>query len=355
MRKIKKVIVTGGAGFIGSACIRTLLNSAEMQVLNIDKLTYAGNLETTAAFRDHPMYSFAQIDICQFDKLQDVFLSFEPNAILHLAAESHVDRSIDGPDAFIQTNIIGTYNLLKIALGYFQKLDAERKNHFLFQHISTDEVFGSLGDEGFFTEETPYQPSSPYSSSKASSDHLVRAWNKTYGLPTIITNCSNNYGPYQYPEKLIPLIIMKALRGEKLPIYGRGDNVRDWLYVEDHAKALVQVMLKAKVGETYNVGGRSEKNNLEVVQVMCRLLNQMSPHPEIKDYTQLIQFVEDRPGHDKRYAIDCAKITRELGWRPDENFETGMKKTIQWYLDNQAWVQSVTKSKYLGQRLGVAR
>ncbi|MCP5463722.1 MAG: dTDP-glucose 4,6-dehydratase [Deltaproteobacteria bacterium] len=348
---MKKVIITGGAGFIGSACIRNLLSREDVEVLNIDKLTYAGHLETTESFSKNPRYRFLQIDICDKNAIAKAVNEFSPDAILHLAAESHVDRSIDGPDQFIETNILGTYNLLKTALRYYQSLDAKRQSQFLFQHISTDEVFGSLGQDGYFTETTPYQPSSPYSASKACSDHLVRAWLTTFKLPTIVTNCSNNYGPYQFPEKLIPLIISKAVNQEPLPVYGKGDNVRDWLYVDDHAAALVEVLFRGVVGETYNIGGKNEKTNLEVVHLICDLLQELVPNKS--SYRDLITFVEDRPGHDLRYAIDCQKIQNELGWQPKETFETGLKRTISWYLDNQNWVRAVTEQDYSGDRLGL--
>lgn len=324
-----RIMITGGAGFIGSALIRELICNTEHSVLNVDSLTYAGNLQSLASVRDSDRYSFAQVDIC--DKLQiiDLFESFQPDAIMHLAAESHVDRSIDGPGQFIQTNIVGTYQLLEIAREY-----SKSNKQFMFHHVSTDEVYGDLTliDEPF-TETTAYDPSSPYSATKASSDHLVRAWHRTYGLPTIITNCSNNYGPYQFPEKLIPLVILNALEGKNLPVYGKGDQIRDWLYVEDHARALITVLLNGVVGQTYNIGGNTEKKNIDVVKAICKILNDIKPQRE--GYEKLITFVPDRPGHDKRYAINSSKIMNELGWLPKETFETGLQKTIEWYLANE--------------------
>ncbi|ARN56301.1 dTDP-glucose 4,6-dehydratase [Sedimentisphaera salicampi] len=344
------IIVTGGAGFIGSAVIRHIIKNADHSVLNIDKLTYAGNLSSLKEVEGSDRYSFAQADICDKPAVQELFSSFKPDAVMHLAAESHVDRSIDGPADFIETNIIGTYNLLDISKKYFEQLQPDAKSRFRFHHISTDEVYGSLGREGFFKEETSYDPRSPYSASKASSDHLVKAWHHTYQLPIVLTNCSNNYGPYQFPEKLIPLIILNALEGKPLPVYGKGDNIRDWLYVEDHAEALAKVLLEGRPGESYNIGGHNEKTNLEVVQTICDLIDEIRPAD--KPRRELIKFVKDRPGHDKRYAIDAGKIQSELGWQPKESFETGIRKTIQWYIDNQWWWQPIRDSKYAGERLG---
>ncbi|OXU15585.1 dTDP-glucose 4,6-dehydratase [Sedimentisphaera salicampi] len=344
------IIVTGGAGFIGSAVIRHIIKNADHSVLNIDKLTYAGNLSSLKEVEGSDRYSFVQADICDKPAVQELFSSFKPDAVMHLAAESHVDRSIDGPADFIETNIIGTYNLLDISKKYFEQLQPGAKSRFRFHHISTDEVYGSLGREGFFKEETSYDPRSPYSASKASSDHLVKAWHHTYQLPIVLTNCSNNYGPYQFPEKLIPLIILNALEGKPLPVYGKGDNIRDWLYVEDHAEALAKVLFEGRPGESYNIGGHNEKTNLEVVQTICDLIDEIRPAD--KPRRELITFVKDRPGHDKRYAIDAGKIQSELGWQPKESFETGIRKTIQWYIDNQWWWQPIRESKYAGERLG---
>ncbi len=349
-----KILITGGAGFIGSAVVRQLITESEATVINVDKLTYAGNLESVAEVATNPRYHFERVDICDAPALQRLFTQYQPDAVMHLAAESHVDRSIDGPAQFIETNIIGTYTLLEAAREYWAALPADRKQGFRFHHISTDEVYGSLGAEGFFTEETPYQPNSPYSASKASSDHLVRAWHHTYGLPVVTTNCSNNYGSYHFPEKLIPLVIIKALRGEPLPVYGKGDNIRDWLYVDDHARALRLVLEKGRLGETYNIGGHNERTNLEVVQAICTLLDELVPGSSHAPHAKLITFVTDRPGHDRRYAIDAGKIERELGWRPHETFESGLRKTVQWYLDHRGWWQRVLDGSYRGERLGVA-
>ena len=354
-------MVTGGAGFIGSAVIRHLLQTTDADVLNFDKLTYAGNLASLSSVETSPRYRFVKADICDRDAVERVVSEFQPDAIMHLAAESHVDRSIDGPTAFIQTNIVGTATLLEVATAYWRKMPAGSASQtaFRFQHISTDEVYGSLGPKGLFTEDTPYDPRSPYSASKAASDHLVMAWHHTYGLPVLITNCSNNYGPFHFPEKLIPLVILNALDGVALPIYGKGDNVRDWLYVEDHAKALQQVLEKGVVGETYNVGGSNEKTNLEVVETICATLDRLQPARLSKlglhSFKDLITFVSDRPGHDKRYAIDATKIKTQLGWKPEEDFESGIQKTVQWYLDNAWWWQPIREKKYAGQRLGVAK
>lgn len=349
-----KILLTGGAGFIGSAVVRHIINTTNDTVLNIDKLTYAGNLESLREVDQNTRYQFQQIDICDASKLEKIFQQFQPDAIMHLAAESHVDRSIDGPSAFIQTNIVGTYTLLEAARKYWQALDENKKTNFRFHHISTDEVYGDLeGTTDLFTETTPYAPSSPYSASKASSDHLVRAWQRTYGLPTIVTNCSNNYGPYHFPEKLIPLVILNALDGKALPIYGKGDQIRDWLFVEDHARALYQVVTKGVIGETYNIGGHNEKLNIEVVKTICKILDELRPQANSQAYESLITFVKDRPGHDLRYAIDAAKIERELGWKPQETFETGIRKTVDWYLNNLEWCRRVQDGSYQGERLGV--
>lgn len=346
------LLITGGAGFIGSAVIRHLLNHTHRAVINVDKLTYAGNLESLETLISHPRYEFVHADICDAGAMERVFARYRPDGVLHLAAESHVDRSIDSPAAFIDTNIKGTYTLLEAALEYWQRLDRSAQARFRFHHISTDEVFGSLAETGLFQENSPYQPTSPYAASKAASDHLVRAWHHTYGLPVLITNCSNNYGPYQFPEKLIPLMVLNAIEGKPLPVYGAGDNVRDWLYVEDHVRALQLVLAKGRPGETYNIGGHNEKTNLEVVRLICRLLDELLPESPHLPHCSLITFVADRPGHDRRYAIDAAKIGRELGWRPRETFETGLRKTIQWYLNNQSWCQRVLDGSYRRQRLG---
>ncbi|PPV42247.1 dTDP-glucose 4,6-dehydratase [Ectopseudomonas oleovorans] len=350
-----RILVTGGAGFIGSALIRHLIQHTGHLVLNLDKLTYAGNLESLAPVDDNPRYRFVQADIADSPVVAQTLAEFQPDAIMHLAAESHVDRSIDGPAAFIQTNIVGTYSLLESTRAYWLGLSAERKAAFRFHHISTDEVYGDLhGVDDLFTETTPYAPSSPYSASKAASDHLVRAWQRTYGLPVLISNCSNNYGPYHFPEKLIPLMILNALAGKPLPVYGNGQQVRDWLYVEDHARALLKVVSEGKVGETYNIGGHNEQKNLDVVRTICALLEELAPQKPagIARYEDLITYVQDRPGHDLRYAIDAGKIERELGWIPQETFETGLRKTVQWYLDNLDWCRRVQDGSYQGQRLG---
>ncbi|MGE8504103.1 MAG: dTDP-glucose 4,6-dehydratase [Pseudomonas sp.] len=350
-----RILITGGAGFIGSALIRHLIQDTEHEVLNLDKLTYAGNLESLTLVAESPRYRFVQADIADAEQVTKTLNEFQPDAIMHLAAESHVDRSIDGPAAFIQTNIVGTYSLLESTRAYWLGLDAQRKTNFRFHHISTDEVYGDLHDiDDLFTETTPYAPSSPYSASKAASDHLVRAWQRTYGLPVLITNCSNNYGPYHFPEKLIPLMILNALAGKPLPVYGNGQQVRDWLYVEDHARALLKVVSKGKVGETYNIGGHNEQKNLDVVRAICTLLEELAPQKPtgISRYEELITYVQDRPGHDLRYAIDASKIERELGWVPQETFETGLRKTVQWYLENLDWCRRVQDGSYQGQRLG---
>ena len=348
------ILVTGGAGFIGSAVIRYIIKSTNNKVLNIDKLTYAGNLESLVEVENNPNYSFKQIDICNAIALEQAFHDFQPDFIMHLAAESHVDRSIDGPAEFINTNIVGTYTLLEAARKYWQGLDDNKRSVFRFHHISTDEVYGDLeGTTDLFTETTPYAPSSPYSASKASSDHLVRAWHRTYGLPIVITNCSNNYGPYHFPEKLIPLVILNALDGKNLPIYGKGDQIRDWLYVEDHARALYKVVTEGAIGETYNIGGHNEKQNIEVVRTICQILDELKPQLNGQPYESLITFVKDRPGHDLRYAIDATKIKNELGWTPVESFETGIRKTVEWYLNNLDWCRRVQDGSYQRERLGV--
>ena len=356
------ILVTGGAGFIGSAVVRRLIRETEAAVVNLDNLSYAGNLANVAAVTDSPRHHFVRADIRDAAAVARVFAEFGPTAVLHLAAESHVDRSIDGPRAFIETNVVGTYNLLQAALEHWRGLSAGagagrsegEGERFRFLHVSTDEVYGSLGPEGYFTETTPYQPNSPYSASKAGSDHLVRAWHHTYGLPVLVTNCSNNYGPYQFPEKLIPVLILKALAGEPLPIYGAGDNVRDWLFVEDHAAALCLALAQGRPGETYNIGGRSERTNIEIARAVCALLDELVPDSPNRPHQRLISFVEDRPGHDKRYAVDCEKIERELGWRPSVTFEAGLRRTVEWYLANRNWCDEVAGGGYHGQRLGVA-
>ncbi|QUI69739.1 dTDP-glucose 4,6-dehydratase [Pseudoalteromonas sp. M8] len=355
-----KILVTGGAGFIGSAVVRHIINNTSYSVINLDKLTYAGNLKSLESIADSGRYTFEQVDICDALELKRVFEQYKPNIVMHLAAESHVDRSIDGPGEFIKTNIVGTYTLLEQARHHWSQLEADEKALFKFHHISTDEVYGDLphpdeqqADEPLplFTEETAYNPSSPYSASKASSDHLVRAWARTYNLPTVITNCSNNYGPYHFPEKLIPLVILNALAGKSLPIYGKGNQIRDWLYVEDHAEALVKVATEGVAGQTYNIGGHNEKQNIEVVQQICLILDEIKPKPT--KYSEQIIFVEDRPGHDMRYAIDASKIKNELDWQPKETFESGLKKTVLWYLENEQWCNNVLSGEYKLERLGV--
>ncbi|MFK3771631.1 dTDP-glucose 4,6-dehydratase [Pseudomonas sp. NPDC089406] len=349
-----RILVTGGAGFIGSALVRQLIDHTGHQVLNLDKLTYAGNLESLQRIASNTRYEFVQADIADQPAVSAVLERFQPDAIMHLAAESHVDRSIDGPAAFIHTNIVGTYALLEATRAWWSKLPGEKRTAFRFHHISTDEVYGDLhGADELFSETTPYAPSSPYSASKAASDHLVRAWQRTYGLPVLITNCSNNYGPYHFPEKLIPLMILNALAGKPLPVYGNGEQVRDWLYVEDHARALLSVVTTGKVGETYNIGGHNEQKNIDVVRTLCALLEELAPEQRpASGYASLITFVKDRPGHDLRYAIDASKIERELGWVPDETFFTGLRKTVQWYLANLDWCKHVQDGSYQGQRLG---
>ena len=368
---VKKVLVTGGSGFIGSAVCRYLVGEKQVQVLNVDKLTYAGVPASLKEIENNPLYSFEKVDVCERERISSLLEDFQPDVVMHLAAESHVDRSIDGPAEFIETNIVGTYTMLECTREYWTRLSGERKGSFRFHHISTDEVYGSLGAEGLFTETTPYDPRSPYSASKASSDHLVKAWFHTYGLPVVITNCSNNYGPYQFPEKLIPLVILNALDGQPLPLYGKGDHIRDWLYVEDHARALVKVVESGCVGETYNVGGRNERTNLEVVEIICGILDELRPlgngcgksevesgtgiasgsishisHPT--SYKDLITFVTDRPGHDRRYAINASKLETNLGWVAQENFDSGIRKTVQWYLDNEGWWKPLRGEKYAG-------
>lgn len=347
------VLVTGGAGFIGSSVIRHILNTTSNKVINIDNLTYAGNLESLESISSNTNYFFEQADICDAGAIKRIFNKYQPDIVMHLAAESHVDRSIDGPSIFLQTNIMGTFNLLEQSREYFSSLN--NNDSFRFHHISTDEVYGDLhGTNDLFTENTPYSPSSPYSASKASSDHLVRSWGRTYGLPYVITNCSNNYGPYHFPEKLIPHIIINAIQGNSLPVYGKGDQIRDWLYVEDHASALFEVARNGKNAETYNIGGHNEKTNIEVVESICNLLEELSPSKPngINKYTDLINFVEDRPGHDKRYAIDASKIQNDLNWVPSETFESGLRKTVQWYIDNNKWWERVLSGEYRLNRVG---
>jgi len=350
----KRFVVTGGAGFIGSAVTRKLIRETQHEVLVIDKLTYASNLESLKPVMDNNRCRFVQADICDAPRMRTVMTQFGPDVIMHLAAESHVDRSIDGPGEFVQTNVVGSFTLLQAALTYWRKLPETARASFRFHHISTDEVFGSLGPDGLFHEAYPYQPNSPYSASKAASDHFVRTWHHTYGLPTLITNCSNNYGPYHFPEKLIPLTILNALEGKPLPVYGKGENVRDWLYVDDHAEALIIVAEQGKVGESYNIGGWNERANIDVVRAVCALVDELAPDKSIGRREQLITFVTDRPGHDLRYAIDAGKIERELGWRPAETFDSGLRKTVAWYLDNRAWWQRVRSGVYRGERLGIA-
>jgi len=345
-----RILVTGGAGFIGSALVRYLVAEVGAEVLTVDKLTYAGNLHSLRAIENAPNHRFLRADICDATAINEAFRSFQPDRVMHLAAESHVDRSITGADDFIQTNVVGTFTMLDAARRYWTGLPADRKDAFRFLHVSTDEVYGSLGDEGLFQEVTPYDPSSPYSASKAASDHLATAWQRTYGLPVVISNCSNNYGPYHFPEKLIPLIILNALEGKPLPVYGTGANIRDWLYVDDHARALHLICSRGRVGEKYNVGGRNERRNIDVVRRVCEILDQMKPQGAPHD--RLIQFVTDRPGHDARYAIDATKLETELGWRAQENFDTGIEKTVRWYIENEWWWRPLRDGVYDGQRLG---
>lgn len=349
----RKIIVTGGAGFIGSSVVRALLSDGA-EVVNVDKLTYAGNLDSLDLVASNPRYSFFKLDICDREGVVRLFKSQDPDAIIHLAAESHVDRSIDGPAAFVQTNIVGTSVLLEAALDHWRGLDRSRRSRFRFHHVSTDEVYGSLGSEGLFSEESRYAPNSPYAASKAGSDHLVRAWYHTYGFPTLLTNCSNNYGPYQFPEKLIPLMIVRGLAGKPLPVYAKGENVRDWLYVEDHARALIAVLQHGRVGEVYNIGGNSQRRNIDVVTSVCDLLDEMLPNSHHRPHNRLITFVPDRPGHDARYAIDATKLSNELGWAPVESFESGLRKTVSWYLDNRAWWERILSGAYRTERLGLA-
>ncbi len=349
-----KILVTGGAGFIGSAVVRHIIRDTDWTVANVDKLTYAGNLESLAEARESNRHTHFKVDIGNREAMGDLFQGFRPDAVLHLAAESHVDRSIDGAAPFIETNVVGTFTLLEVALAYWRGLDADTRLRFRFQHISTDEVFGSLGPAGRFSESSPYQPNSPYAASKAASDHLVRAWHHTHGLPTLATNCSNNYGPYHFPEKLIPLTIIRALRGQSLPVYGKGQNVRDWLHVEDHAEALTLVLRKGLPGETYNVGGDSERQNIDVVRTICALLDEMLPGSPHRPHEKLIEFVTDRPGHDARYAIDAGKIKAELGWQPRHGFEDGLRQTVRWYLDHKDWWERVMSGAYRGERLGLS-
>ncbi len=351
-----KILITGGAGFIGSALIRHIIKNTNDSIINVDKLTYAGNLESLSEIETDPRYHFEQVDICNKSDVERILTEHQPNVIMHLAAESHVDRSIDGPGEFIQTNIVGTYTLLDNAKAYYLSLTEDKKETFRFHHISTDEVYGDLHNSNdFFTETTPYDPSSPYSASKAASDHLVRAWARTYKLPTVVTNCSNNYGPYHFPEKLIPLVILNALEGKPLPVYGDGQQIRDWLYVEDHARALYLVATSGKTNETYNIGGHNEKTNLDVVTTICEILEKLVPNKpkNVKCYKDLITFVSDRPGHDVRYAIDATKIARELDWKPKESFDTGIEKTVQWYLANQDWWKRVLDGSYSRERIGL--
>jgi dTDP-glucose 4,6-dehydratase len=346
-----KVLVTGGSGFIGSNLVRLLVEEKGESVINLDKLTYAGNAESLVDLEGNPNYTFEQVDLCDAAALAEMFSEHKPDVVMHLAAESHVDRSIDGPSEFIQTNIVGTYNLLQAALDYWRNLP--EANGFRFLHVSTDEVFGSLApDAPGFSETTPYDPHSPYSASKAASDHLARSWSDTYGLPVLVTNCSNNYGPYQFPEKLIPVVILKCLRGEPIPVYGKGENIRDWLYVTDHAEALYTVITKGRIGETYNIGGNNERQNIELVRTLCTLMDKFAPMDNAKSYEELISFVTDRPGHDMRYAIDSTKIREELGWEPKEDFESGFLKTVKWYLDNRVWWQHILDGSYKLERLG---
>ena len=347
-----KILVTGGAGFIGSNLVRLLVTSHNHEVLNVDFLTYAGNPHSLSDLSNNPNYRFSHADICDASAMGKLFAEFQPDWVMHLAAESHVDRSIDGPGAFIKTNITGTFTLLQAARAHYEKLTGPARDRFRFLHVSTDEVYGSLGSTGLFTEETPYDPHSPYSASKAASDHLARAWADTYGLPVLVTNCSNNYGPYQFPEKLIPVVILKALRGDPIPVYGKGENIRDWLYVGDHAEALHTVIAKGRIGQTYNIGGNNERQNIDLVRLLCSLLDELRPRSDGKPYAEQITFVKDRPGHDLRYAIDATKIKTELGWTPKQDHTSGFRKTVQWYLDNEAWTANILNGAYKLERLG---
>lgn len=350
-----KILVTGGAGFIGSNLIQMLIEDSEHFVLNLDALTYAGNVHSLHDIADNPRYTFAQVDICDATAVTAAFHDFQPDWVMHLAAESHVDRSIDDPGAFIQTNVIGTFQMLQAARAHYEGLRGDAKSNFRFLHVSTDEVYGSLGAEGLFSESTPYDPHSPYSASKAASDHLARAWGDTYGLPVLVTNCSNNYGPYQFPEKLIPVVILKALKGDPIPVYGKGENIRDWLYVGDHAHALYTVIRKGAIGETYNIGGRNERTNLDLVRLLCGLLDEFQPRTDGRSYAEQITFVTDRPGHDLRYAIDASKIQNELGWMPKQDHESGFRRTVQWYLDHTDWTDNILSGEYQLERLGSAQ
>ncbi len=354
MSEGNRILVTGGAGFIGSALVRSLIAKGGSDVMVIDKLTYAGNLSSLAPVIDNDRLTFRQQDICDQGAMHAAFAQFRPDTVVHLAAESHVDRSIDGPAAFIQTNLVGTFNMLEAALGFWRGLGAQEAGRFRFVHVSTDEVFGALGATGAFSEQTPYAPTSPYSASKAGSDHLARAWHHTFGLPTIVSNCSNNYGPYHFPEKLIPLTIINALEGRTVPVYGRGENIRDWLYVDDHADALIRIAEKGTVGETYLIGGRSERRNIDIVTAICEIVDRLSPSPNAPR-RQLIDYVDDRPGHDFRYAIDCSKLEQELGWRASETLDSGLEKTVRWFLDNRDWWEPIRSGKYAGDRLGTSR
>ena len=353
MNQSKCVAVTGGAGFIGSALVRYLIKNTDFKVVNIDKLTYAGNLNSLTEIDKNTRYNFEQKDICDNQAMKDLFDQYQPDIVMHLAAESHVDRSIDGPNEFLNTNVVGTYTLLETALKYWRELSSDRKKDFRFLHVSTDEVFGSLGEEGIFCEDTPYKPNSPYSASKASSDHFVWAWYHTYGLPAMITNCSNNYGPYQFPEKLIPVVILNALKGKPIPVYGKGINVRDWIYIEDHVNALLTAVDKGKPGETYLIGTRNEQKNIDIIRKICTLMDELVSEPAVIKHESLIEFVKDRPGHDLRYAIDSGKVERELNWKPTYTFEQGLRNTVKWYLENQSWCEQILNGSYRLERLGL--